>query len=103
MGSGQFGTPCARIHRENLSISVIACRTKAWGQSPANMHCRNESALSVPPLLGEQVLAGCLGRLEAGAADPEPLRADLRERPAGAGVGIARHAVRTDAVGVADR
>ena len=52
----------------------------------------------------EQVLASSQGRLEAGVADPELLRADLRERPAAAaGVGVVRHAVAAHAVGVGDR
>jgi hypothetical protein len=39
VGSGQFGTPWERMHRANASIFVIACRTKAWGQSPVATHC----------------------------------------------------------------
>src|SRR5581483_9589759 len=52
VGSGQFGMPCARTQRENFRISVSACWTSAAGQSPASRHCRNESALSAPPVLG---------------------------------------------------
>jgi hypothetical protein len=39
VGSGQFGTPWERMHRANVSIFVIACRTKAWGQSLVATHC----------------------------------------------------------------
>jgi hypothetical protein len=41
VGSGQFGTPLERMHWAKFRMSVIACCTRACGQSPDDTHCPN--------------------------------------------------------------
>jgi hypothetical protein len=71
---------------------LLALSERVFGERPAG-----------PAAVRVQVLAGCLGRLELGAADPELLRAGLRHTSAAGRVGEVRHPVRAHALGVSDR
>src|SRR5205807_406282 len=52
VGSGQFGTPCERMHRAKFRSSFSTCCTRAGEQSLAIMHSEIESELIAPPWFG---------------------------------------------------
>ncbi len=80
-GSGKFGTPWTRTHRENSSPCAFACCS--WAE------------LGPPAAVREQVIAGSLGRLDLRTAGAELLQTELGlvERTAAVRVGPVRHAM----------
>ena len=99
-GSGQLGTPWERMHWANFRSAVSICCTRAGGQSPASSALMG--LLIERPAGRQQVLAGALGRLVLGVADPKGLRVALGQLAAAGRVGVLRHAVGAHALGVGD-